>query len=137
MKKIAYLLTVLALAGCNTPSMAFRGIAPTKVSVDGSTFDVRVKGLLAQAIRTNVQYAPRMGPIGKRAKATIEQASGCEVYRVGGDQALISAVLDCGKGPPQPLPIVNDYECHSVGRIDIGNGDLRDLTLECIAVKRQ
>lgn len=117
--------------------MAFRGIAPTKVSVDGSTFDVRVKGLLAQAIRTNVQYAPRMGPIGKRAKAAIEQASGCEVYRVGGDQALISAVLDCGKGPPQPLPIVNDYECHSVGRIDIGNGDLRDLTLECIAVKRQ
>ena len=137
MKKIVYLLTVLALAGCNTPSMAFRGIGPTKVSVDGSTFDVWVKGLLAQAIRTNVQYAPRMGPIGKRAKAAIEQASGCEVYRVGGDQALISAVLDCGKGPPQPLPIVNDYECHSVGRIDIGNGDLRDLTLECIAVKRQ
>ena len=60
-----------------------------------------------------MEYAPRMGPIGIRAKAAIEQASGCEVYQVGDDQALISAVLDCG------------------------NGDLRDLTLECIAVKRQ
>ena len=47
MKRIAYLLTVLALVGCNMTSMAFRGIAPIKVIVDGSTFDVRVKSLLA------------------------------------------------------------------------------------------
>jgi hypothetical protein len=75
MKKLAYLLTALALAGCNTPSMVFRGIAPTKISVDGSTFEVRVKGLLAQAIRTNVQYAPRLGPIGKRWRFQLVDAT--------------------------------------------------------------
>jgi hypothetical protein len=71
------------------------GITPTVVTVDGSTFAVRVKGELAEAVRTNMQYAPRMGPIGDRAARAMAQVSGCTVREVRGDQALILGILDC------------------------------------------
>lgn len=136
MKRTVLLLIAIALVGCNTPSLEFRGVAPVTITVDGSTFDVRIKDLRAQAIRTNIQYAPRMGPIGGRAKAAIEQVSGCKVTQVGGDQALISAVLNCGKGPPPPKPIGQDYECYSVGDLGVDDGDLSDLVLDCSPIQR-
>jgi hypothetical protein len=131
MKSVVCLLAASALAGCNTPSLEFRDVAPVTITVDGSTFDVRVKGLRAQAIRTNMQYAPRMGPIAGRAKAAIEEVSGCKVLQVGGDQALISTVLNCGKGPPPPKPIGQDYECYSVSGLGVTDDDLNDLVLDC------
>lgn len=90
-----YLLCLILLSACNTPSPGFRGIAPVRVTVDGSVFDVRVMGTLAEAIRVNPEYAPRMGPIGPRAARAIAQVSGCTVTRIGGDQAMIKAALDC------------------------------------------
>ena len=90
------ILSFIAFAGCNTPSMGFRGIEPVTLTVEGSTFDVRVNGTRAEAIRTNAQYAPRMGPMGDRASVAIEKVSGCIVKRFGGDQAVIFAELDCG-----------------------------------------
>ena len=101
MIRIALFLTALALTACNTPSIPFRGVAPVTVTVDGSTFDVRVKDLRAEAIRTNMQYAPRMGPIGGRATQAIEEVSGCKVRRVGGDQAMVTAALDCAASKGQ------------------------------------
>ncbi len=136
MKYIVCLLVVTVLVGCNTPSLEFRGVAPVTITVDGSTFDVRVKDLRAQAIRTNIQYAPRMGPIAGRAKAAIEEVSGCKVSQVGGDQALISAALNCGKGPPPAKPIGLDYECYSVGGLGTGDDDLSDLVLDCTPIQR-
>ena len=100
MTRTTYLMAAIMLAGCNTPSMTFRGITPVTVTVDGSTFAVRVKDLHGEAIRTNMQYAPRTGPIGARGATAIAQVSGCKVRRVGGDQAVVTAALDCGKGPP-------------------------------------
>lgn len=90
-----YLILMALLAGCNTPSPAFRGVPVQTVSVDGSTFDVRVKAKTAEAIRTNVQYAPRFGPIKDRAAVAIEQVSGCEVRSISGDQAVAVAKLKC------------------------------------------
>ena len=136
MKLIGHLLVASALVGCNTPSLEFRGVAPVTIAVNGSTFDVRVKDLRAQAIRTNMQYAPRMGPIAGRAKAAIEEVSGCKVSQVGGDQALISAVLNCGKGPPPPKPVGLDYECYSVGGLGIVDRYLSDLVLDCTPIQR-
>ena len=80
---------------CDGGSPHFMGIEPTYVTVDGSTFAVRVKGNLAEAVRTNMQYAPRMGPIGDRAARAMEQVSGCAVRDIRGDQALILGTLDC------------------------------------------
>ena len=98
MRYVALMIFCTALAACNTPPIGFRGIDPVTVTVEGSTFDVRVNGTVAEAIRTNMQYAPRMGPIGGRASVAIEQVSGCNVKRFGGDQAVIVAELDCKSG---------------------------------------
>ncbi|MDE1130991.1 MAG: hypothetical protein OSA49_05455 [Ascidiaceihabitans sp.] len=98
MRYVALMIFCTALAACNTPSIGFRGIDPVKVTLEGSTFDVRVNGTVAEAIRTNMQYAPRLGPIGGRASVAIEQVSGCKVKRFGGDQAVIVAELDCKSG---------------------------------------
>lgn len=88
-------LALLLLAACNTPTAPFRGIKPVRVTIDGSSFDVRVRGDLAEAIRVNAQYAPRLGLIEGRAARAMAQASGCAVRRVSGDQALLLGQLDC------------------------------------------
>ena len=96
MRHVSLTIFCTALAACNTPSIGFRGIDPATVTVEGSTFDVRVKGTVAEAIRTNMQYAQRMGQMGGgRASVAIEQVSGCKVKRFGGAQADIFAELDC------------------------------------------
>ena len=91
---------LLVLAGCNTAGPHFRGLPATRVYVDGSLFDVRVRGDLAEAMRVNPQYAPRFGPIQGRAAFAMEQVSGCDVVEVRGDQALATGILSCGDRPP-------------------------------------
>lgn len=87
---------LLILAGCNTAGPHFRGLPATRVLVDDSVFDVRVRGDLAEAMRVNPQYAPRLGPIRGRAAFAMAQVSGCEVIEVRGDQALVTGLLSCG-----------------------------------------
>ena len=75
-------------------------MTPIRITIAGSTFDVRQRGLRAEAMRINPQYAPRFGPIGARAAMAMAQATGCAVTKVLGDQALAIGTLDCGNGPP-------------------------------------
>lgn len=91
-------ITLLALAACNYPSAEYRGSPVTRVSVQGSTFDVRVNGRRAEAIRINPEYAPRFGPIRERVAVAMAAVSGCKVASVTGDQAQAFGRLDCGKG---------------------------------------
>lgn len=107
------LFASLALAACNSAGPHFRGLPATTVTIDGSTFDVRVNGRLAEAIRTNVQYAPRFGPISQRAGQAMELVSGCLVKEVRGDQAQATGILDCGTGevPVDRLRPQGDYDC--------------------------
>ena len=107
------LLCTFLLTACNTAGPHFRGLPATTVTVDGSTFDVRVNGDLAEAIRTNTQYAPRFGPIRARAAQAMQMVSGCNVKEVRGDQAVATGILDCGDGGPQidlQRP-QGEYEC--------------------------
>ncbi|MFA3920268.1 hypothetical protein [Ruegeria hyattellae] len=92
-------LLPFALAACSTASPEFRGTPVTRVEVGGSVFDVRVRGGLAEAVRRNSQYAPRLGPIGPRAGSAMAQVSGCEVVGVLGDQAVMTGVLNCDRRP--------------------------------------
>jgi hypothetical protein len=121
---LLFIATVL-LAGCNTPSPAFRGVAPVRVTVGKSVFDVRVKGNRAEAIRLNHEWAPRLEAVAPRAVTAIEQVSGCTVYRTGGDAALILARLKCakGKGPVPPEPL--QYDCDiDTDFAQVGNGGM-------------
>lgn len=88
-------LCAATLSACNAPSREFRDAPVTRVTVDGSVFDVRLRGTRAEAMRVNAQYAPRFGPIRGRAGRAMALASGCEVTDVYGDQALAFGVLDC------------------------------------------
>ncbi len=125
MRVILILAGLSASAGCNTPGPAFRGIDPVRISVGKSTFDVRVDGTRAQAIRLNPEWAPRREAVAPRAVAAIEKVSGCTAARLDGDQVVIVARLDCGDGPP-PAPRAVNYTC----RIDPYGGGYADLVCE-------
>lgn len=99
-------LLLLVLVGCNTAGPHFRGLEATTVTVEGSTFDVRVRGELAEAIRTNAEYAPRFSVIRERAGRAMALVSGCEVKEVRGDQAQATGILRCGKGGKRTRPVI-------------------------------
>jgi hypothetical protein len=106
MIRILILFTVLSLvASCDTPGPHFRGLEATRITIDGSVFDVRVRGDLAEALRVNAEYAPRFSPVRERAARAMAQASGCVVKEVRGDQALAIGLLDCRKRGPPDAPI--------------------------------
>ena len=94
---IRFFCLLMLMSACNTAGPHFRGLPATRVTVEGSTFDVRVQENLAEAIRINPQYAPRFGPIRQRAGQAMEVVSGCKVKEVRGDQAQATGLLDCGK----------------------------------------
>ena len=106
-----FICLLLLLSGCNTAGPHFRGLVATRVTIEGSTFDVRVQENLAEAIRVNPQYAPRFGPIRQRAGRAMALVSGCKVKEVRGDQAQATGLLDCGKGAPQDRILPEPTEC--------------------------
>lgn len=117
--RYAIALLFFAVAPCNTPGRPFQGVAPVRVEVAGSTFDVRVRGELAEAIRVNSEYAPRLGPIGPRAAFAMARVSGCGVEGVLGDQAVVTGILDCsgtrqGANPLWQGALIRSYDCAEV-----------------------
>ncbi|MGM0742317.1 MAG: hypothetical protein ACQEVT_12165 [Pseudomonadota bacterium] len=114
------LAALLFLAGCNTPGPGFRGLDPQRVSIGKSTFDVRVdaQARRAQAIRVNSEWAPGRRSVQQRAATAIQQVSGCRVSRLEGDQVVIVARLDCGKGAALrvPVPQTLEYDCNVAPR---------------------
>lgn len=97
MKIIGLLICLAALGACNTPPLGYAGIDPERVSIGKSTFDVRLKDGQAQAIRINSEFAPNLNYVAPRARAAMEQVSGCKVAdgSMVGDSIVISADLDC------------------------------------------
>ena len=98
-----YLILVCVLAGCNTPTSAFRGADARTVTVDGSTYKVYIRDGHAQAIRTNSEIQYRKGAEAKVRRA-IQQASGCRVVGdLKGDPVLATARVVCaGRSAPAP-----------------------------------
>lgn len=92
-----YLCLAGVMAGCDSPHPRIAGEEVTRITVEGSDFSIRVKGDMAEAIRTN--FAPRRdhARILLRAVVAIEQATGCKVDQnsVKGDPALMVAHIAC------------------------------------------
>lgn len=99
------------------------GVPAVRMQVDGSVFDVRVRGQRAEAIRRNPEWPPRRAVIMPRAAAAIAGVSGCQVARLRGDVAVIRADLDCGGGAPPRPPAARAYDCEVVA-LDNGHGEL-------------
>lgn len=111
MPNIVALLLVL-LTGCASSTRHFRGVEAVRLQVDGSVFDIRLRGNLAEAIRVNPQYAPRLGPLRARAGFAMAKVSGCRVTGVLGDQALMTGILDCREAAPGA--VFSRYDCDDV-----------------------
>lgn len=118
MRPVFVLLALLILSGCDAPGPEFAGLPAQRLLVGQSVFDVRLKGDIAQAIRLNSEWAPRPEAVWPRAFIAIEEASGCKVRRMEGDQVVIIARLACkGSGPALSRPsayrcelsVLNDY----------------------------
>lgn len=106
MRTLALILLLLPM-GCDAPTGHFRASPATRIAVNGSVFDVRARGTLAEAIRVNPQYAPRLGPLRIRAALAMALVTGCSVTRVLGDQAQVLGRLDC---PDRPIPALRVYK---------------------------
>lgn len=113
------LLALLFLAACSGGTPYFRDQPATRVSVNGSIFDVRVRNELAEAVRVNPQYAPRLGPIRDRAALAMAQVSGCPLLDVLGDAAVTVGVLGCDRELGEKLIfgalLMRSYECVNYG----------------------
>ena len=116
-------LTLGGLCACDTPGLRFHGIEPVRIQVGQSEFDVRVDGLRAEAIRLNMEWAPRLASVAPRGIAAIEAVSGCYVHKLDGDAAQMVARLDCGDGPPPPLPVKREYDCDILS-VDDGHAEV-------------
>ncbi len=113
------------LAGCAAPGPEFRDTPATRIHIGPSVFDVRVQGARAEAIRLNMENAPRLAAVAPRGVFASEKVSGCSVRNLQGDAAVMRAWLDCG-GPLQPLPHSHEFECS----IDVVYANFADLTCE-------
>ncbi|WP_170387187.1 hypothetical protein [Ruegeria atlantica] len=124
---IRYLPLMLVLAACSAGTPYFRDIPATRVAVNGSIFDVRIRGDIAEAVRVNTQYAPRLGPIRDWAGLAMAQVAGCPVLDVLGDAAVTVGVLGCDREAGERLLLTSistpNYECVDYGVYeDVGNG---------------
>ncbi|MEM9910856.1 MAG: hypothetical protein AAF922_08735 [Pseudomonadota bacterium] len=114
-----WLLFLICLTACGQPGLSFRGIDPVRVEVGSDVFDIRVRGLRAEAIRLNTRAARNLGDIGFQAVLAIEKVTECQVARLAGDQAVAVATLDCGSGAPARPPFPPVLDCEA---IDLGQG---------------
>jgi len=89
---------MILLMGCDSPNPAFMQVEAQRITVDGSTFSVRIHEDRAEAIRTSFERLPKIGDTFPKAAKAIEIASGCKVVpnSMKGDPALMVAKLDCG-----------------------------------------
>ena len=108
------LLLLFLLAACSQPSPAFRGIAPVRVTVGESVFDVRLRGHHAQAIRLGPRRAPRTLSVAPEAAAAIAAVSGCAAPRLWGDQAMLEAALLCGPDRAARRGVARAHDCRVV-----------------------
>ncbi|MDA7964821.1 hypothetical protein [Ruegeria sp.] len=129
------LLAFLLLASCSAGTPHFRDVPATRIAVNGSVFDVRVRGDLAEAVRINMQYAPRLGPIRDWAALAMAQVSGCPILDVLGDAAVTVGVLGCDREAGERLLLTAistpRYECIDFGLYERVGKDYGYQVFEC------
>jgi hypothetical protein len=91
------IILVIGLAGCDTPSPAFKGVPAQIVTVEPSVFEVRRLGTQVELLRTNTEYAPTFASIIPRASRAVLIATGCtpRPQSWAGEQTLMQVEIDC------------------------------------------
>lgn len=130
--RLVLILAVFQMAGCSTPSQHFVDAPVNKITVDGAQFDVRVRGELAEAIRRNMQYAPRLGVLRAKAGLAMQKVSGCTVEHVLGDAAVTLGLLDCNGQKRDWYRVLQSqgYDCYEIAGLS-QNGPAGYTVFEC------
>ena len=124
---------VTGLAGCDSPSPAFSGLASRNVTVDGSSFSVRHTRDRAEAIRLSREWRPPLGRTLLKGSMAIMLASGCAVKpgSLDGDTNIVRADLDCaGQGALPGRARAEGMDCIGYELGGIGGDGLIDITCE-------
>lgn len=128
-------MAVVLLAACNDPSQHFQNVPATRVAVGKAMFDVRVRGNIAESIRVNEQYAPRLGPLAGQAATAMRRVSGCQVEHVLGDASVQLGLLNCGPNAPDWSAILRQgtgrFDCIEVGAWTSGSSGTYYSDFEC------
>ena len=129
----AILFSLMLIAACNTPGLDFVGAPHTRLTVSGATYDVRLAGNQAEAIRLNPTYAPRLGPFEFTARAAMEIVSGCKVTKISGDAAQLVGTLNCKAAPVRraPRPKTVDLDCYEVDQWTIEGLEQTTTLFDC------
>ncbi len=130
MRRYVVLLFLVCVSGCNGPGLRHLGVAPVPVREGNMQFDIRSRGGLAEAIRTNAIWGVRMRDVVAHGRRAITRATGCEVAWLRGDPAVLLAGLDCGDGRPVPPPPRHRTVCHGTVLAPARSGE-SDVILSC------
>ena len=134
---VLFMALAIGLAACDSPSMAFHGIKPTRIIIEGSSFSVRHTRFEAEAIGRGFQPGARRRDIVIKGVAAIEAVSGCRVVvrTVRGDTNLVAADLKCPDGPMISRP-VRPVGMDCVGYEGSGIANDGMIELSCNFVRR-
>ena len=100
MTRLSVISLVLLLAACDAGTRGLGDVPASRQQVEGAVFNVYASGDLAQAVRINRQFAPRIGPLAGQAAVAIQQATGCRVTEIAGDAAVLVGRLQCPSKVP-------------------------------------
>lgn len=89
-------LSLGVLAACDTGTPPYFGIPPQRAEAGGMVFDVRVNGLMAEALRQEIMWPPSHEAVALRAAEAMRAVTGCAVLEVRGDPSVVEGRLQCG-----------------------------------------
>lgn len=92
-----FLLLLLCVAGCSSPSPRFAGIPAQRLEVEGHLFDVYARPDEAQVLRLNTTWLPDSAEVIAAGVLAAERVTGCDaILRKGNvDAAIMTFPLKC------------------------------------------
>jgi hypothetical protein len=98
------ILLLTGLVACDAAGPGYYGVPKVRQIVDGTTFTLRFRGGIAEAIRISPEVLPRFPDVAQKAAIATHRHSGCMPKWVMGDPALMWVGLSCNgaKAPAMP-----------------------------------
>ncbi len=112
----------LVLAGCNSAPGYFGQSDVTRLEVNGSVFDIRVRDEAALAVRVNPEFFPEGAEVRPKARVAMQKVSGCQVEHVLGDNNMILGLMDCDGVKRDWSKVLKaakatSYTCYDIGTL--------------------
>ena len=124
-------ILTLGLAACDAAGPGFRGVDKVAADVEGTQFTLRIRGPLAEVIRTSPHMLPRFPDVARKAGIATQIQSGCKAKWVQGDPAMMWIGLSCnGRAAPKMPRRPRTLFCEIKERR--GANDREDPVVECL-----